>query len=66
MSPKFTAEKIENASLFELLKAFKILKDMELKITQGPFKLTGLVAYLVEIDKSDNSGDLKLSYLKNV
>jgi hypothetical protein len=53
-----TPEKIESASLPELLKAFKILKDIEFKITQEPFKLTGLVAYLAEIEKSQNTDDL--------
>lgn len=56
-----TPEKIESASLLELLKAFKILKDMELKITQEPFKLTGLVAYLVGIEKSHSTDDFNIS-----
>jgi len=48
-----TPEKIENASLVELARAFKILKDIELKIRPEAFKIKGFVGYLLEIEKEE-------------
>lgn len=46
-----TPEKIEKASLVDLARAFKVLKDCELKMEGKPKKITGLVAYLLEIER---------------
>jgi len=48
-----TPEKIEDASLLDLAKAFKILKEAELGIKGGPFKITGLLGYLLKIERED-------------
>lgn len=48
-----TPENIENASLAELLKAFKVLKNVGLKIRPECFKIKGLVGCLVEADKKE-------------
>ena len=48
-----TPEKIEEASLVELVKAFKVLKDVELKIRPERSKIKGLVGYLLEIEKEE-------------
>ena len=48
---KITPEKIEEASLPELAKAFKILKDAERGIKEEHYKVTGLIGYLTEIEK---------------
>jgi len=50
-----TSEKIESASLHELVIAFKILKDKELTIEGKPSEIKGLVAYLIEMEKRDNA-----------
>jgi len=50
-----TDEKIVEASLKDLVYAFKILKDKEL-VTEGkPSEIKGLVAYLVEMEKQELS-----------
>ena len=46
-----TEDKIENASLMELVSAFRILKDKELVMTGKPNEIKGLVGYLVEMEK---------------
>ena len=49
-----TDENIENASLIEKVKAVKMLKDMELKITKPEtIKIKGLVGYLIEMEKEE-------------
>jgi len=48
-----TPEKIEEASLLDLAKAFKILKDAELGIKGEPFRITGLLGYLLQLEKED-------------
>jgi hypothetical protein len=48
-----TPEKIADASLLDLAKAFKILKEAELGIKGEPFKITGLLAYLLKIERED-------------
>jgi predicted transcriptional regulator len=48
-----TDDKIIDASLKDLVYAFKILKDKEL-VTEGkPSEIKGLVAYLVEMEKQE-------------
>lgn len=46
-----TPEKIEAASLIELVSAFKVLKDKELVIQGKASSITGLVGYLVQLEK---------------
>lgn len=48
-----TPEKIEGASLDELVKAYKILKDKELVTTGNPTELKGLVHYLIKLEKEE-------------
>ena len=57
-------ENIENASLLEKVKAIKMLKGMELKITKPErYKIKGFVGYLLEIEReekylqTDKNGD---------
>jgi hypothetical protein len=45
-----TDEKIENASLLELVRAFAILKKQELGIEGGKVKVSGLVEMLMELE----------------
>lgn len=46
-----TPEKIEEASLLELVKAFKLLSDKEMSFPTKQGKITGLLGYLLEIEK---------------
>lgn len=46
-----TPEKINEASLGELVAAFRILKDKELVSLGKPSEITGLVGYLVQLEK---------------
>ncbi len=48
-----TPEKIADASLLDLARAFKILKEAELGIKGEPFKITGLLGYLLKIERED-------------
>lgn len=48
-----TAEKIEEASLGDLVKAFKILKDKEFMVEGKPTEIKGLVAYLIHMEKEN-------------
>lgn len=50
-----TPEKIQCASLVELVSAFKVLKDKELVMTGKANNITGLVGYLVELEKEEIS-----------
>lgn len=48
-----TPEKIQGASLTELVTAFKVLKDKELVSLGKANNITGLVGYLVELEKRE-------------
>ena len=50
-----TPEKMKEASLVELATAFKILKKAELGMEpdKGPGKISGLVGYLIQIEKEE-------------
>ena len=48
-----TPDKIQKASLRDLVAAFKILKDKELAIEGKPSEIRGLVGYLVEMEKRE-------------
>jgi len=48
-----TPEKINEASLKDLVLAFKILKDKELNIEGKPSEIKGLVAYLIALEKEE-------------
>jgi hypothetical protein len=50
-----TPEKIESASLLELVKAYKILKNAELGIKAERCQITGLLAYLIQLEKEESS-----------
>ena len=52
-----TPEKIEEASLRDLVLSYKILKDKELNIDGKPSEIKGLVSYLVEIEKREMALD---------
>lgn len=49
-----TPENIENASLLEKVKAVKLLKEMELKLSKPEhIKIKGLVGFLIEAEKQE-------------
>jgi hypothetical protein len=48
-----TPEKIESATLGELVNAFKILKDKELVVDGKPSEIHGLVGYLLHLEKEE-------------
>ena len=48
-----TPEKTADATLLELAKAFKIPKDAELGLKGEPFRLNGLLGYLLELERED-------------
>lgn len=48
-----TPDKIAEASLSELVVAFKILKDKELVADGKPNEIHGLVGYLVQLEKAE-------------
>jgi hypothetical protein len=48
-----TDEKINDASLSELVNAFKILKDKELTLEGKPSDIKGLVGYLIQLEKEE-------------
>ena len=48
-----TDEKINEASLSELVNAFKILKDKELVLEGKPSDIKGLVGYLIALEKEE-------------
>jgi DNA-binding Lrp family transcriptional regulator len=48
-----TPDKIAEASLQELVVAFKILKDKELVVDGKPNEIHGLVGYLVQLEKAE-------------
>ena len=52
-----TPEKINEASLRDLVLSYKILKDKELNIDGKPSEIKGLVSYLVEIEKREMALD---------
>lgn len=56
-----TPDKIAEAPLGDLVKAFKILKDKELVITGQPTDIKGLVGYLIELERQDVAGSLPAS-----
>ena len=51
-----TPEKIEEASLKDLITSFKILKDKELTLDGKPSEIKGLVGYLIELEKEEALG----------
>ncbi len=53
-----TPEKIENASLTELVKCFEIFKKIELAIEPNQFKVHGLMQYLLLLEKEDEENKL--------
>lgn len=48
-----TPDKINDASLRDLILAFKVLKDKELTLEGKPSEIKGLVAYLIELEKEE-------------
>lgn len=48
-----TPEKIDDAPLKDLVLCFKILKDRELVIDGKPSEISGLVEYLIEIERRE-------------
>ena len=48
-----TPEKIDEASLKDLVSSYKILKDRELVIDGKPSEIKGLVSYLVHMEKQE-------------
>ena len=50
-----TPSKIHAASLRDLVTAYKILKDKELVSDGKPSEIKGLVGYLMQLEKEDNS-----------
>jgi DNA-binding Lrp family transcriptional regulator len=52
-----TPEKIANASLSELVAAFKILKEKELVIDGKPTEIKGILGYLIQLEKQEAAMD---------
>lgn len=50
-----TPEKINNASLRDLVMSYKILKDKELVIEGKPSEIKGLVAHLIYLEKQEKA-----------
>lgn len=50
-----TPEKIETASLRDLVMSYKILKDKELNIEGKPSEIKGLVAHLIYLEKQEQA-----------
>lgn len=48
-----TPEKLADASLSELTRAYKVFQDKELTLEGKPSEITGIVGYLLEIDKKE-------------
>ncbi len=48
-----TPEKIEEASLKDLVMAYKILKDKELVVEGKPSEIKGLVAHLIHLEQQE-------------
>lgn len=55
---RITPEKIADASLRDLILAYKILKDKELVIEGKPSDIKGLVGYLIELEKLEADGKM--------
>lgn len=55
-----TPEKIAEAPLQVLVQAFRILKDKELVMTGNPTEIRGLVGYLVELERQEMAGRIKI------
>lgn len=55
-----TPEKIESASLKDLVGSYKILKDKEQVIEGKPTEIKGLVAHLIALEKRDITPDGRL------
>jgi transposase len=47
-------EKIKDASLVDLVKAFKVLKSAEMGFEKDRTKITGLADYLIELERRSN------------
>lgn len=52
-----TPEKIEEASLKELVMSYKILKEKELLDTGKPTDVKGIMHYLIQIEKEEMAGE---------
>ena len=74
-----TPQKIQEASLRDLISAFKVLKDKELVIEGKPSEIKGLVGYLVAMEKkeftmthkvefpgSDDNGDKDITLIEAI
>jgi transcriptional regulator with XRE-family HTH domain len=57
-----TEDKIAQASLGELVCAFKILKDKEQVIEGKPSEIKGLVGYLIQLEKQNTMSDIACTY----
>jgi DNA-binding Lrp family transcriptional regulator len=54
-----TDEKIQEASLRDLVVAFRILKDKEIQADGGqPDDMKGLVSYLIELERREMAGEI--------
>ena len=51
-----TPDKIEDASLRDLVMSYKILKDKEQVIEGKPSEIRGLVAHLIHLEKQEEAG----------
>jgi len=54
-----TPEKIEEASLRDLVSSYKILKDKELVTDGKPSEIKGLVAHLIYMEKQETALETK-------
>ncbi|MGA2937426.1 MAG: helix-turn-helix domain-containing protein [Syntrophobacteraceae bacterium] len=52
-----TPERLANASLLEIVKAFQILKTLELSVEGKPSKVKGLLAYLEELEREESAAN---------
>lgn len=61
-----TPEKIEEATLRELVASYKILKDKELVDTGRPSDVKGIMHYLIEIEKEEAALDAEVEHDEDV
>lgn len=61
-----TPDKIEEASLKDLVLCYKVLKDKELVVEGKPSEIKGLVSYLIQLEKEqvacENAVEVKQEY----
>ena len=60
-----TDEKIESASLKDLIMSYKILKEKEQVMDGNPTEIKGLVAHLIHLEKLEAKGEKEVFEVEN-